>query len=83
MLNSLASSCNLQVVTKHVHLELEVDFDARVLHGHVILSVERVEPTASTLMLDVSRLQIDSVQVDNCYLLQLLTFWPSGWDVWF
>jgi len=51
-----------QVVTKHVHLELEVDFDARVLHGHVLLSVERVEPTASTLLLDVSRLQIDSVQ---------------------
>jgi len=51
-----------QVVTKHIHLELEVDFHARVLHGHVLLSVERVEPTASTLLLDVSRLQIDSVQ---------------------
>ena len=64
------------MVTKHVHLELEVDFDARVLHGHVLLSVERVEPTASTLLLDVSRLQIDSVQVNICPpLFQLSTFW--------
>ena len=54
------------MVTKHIHLELEVDFHARVLHGHVLLSVERVEPTASTLLLDVSRLQIDSVQVKTC-----------------
>ena len=56
------------MVTKHIHLELEVDFHARVLHGHVLLSVERVEPTASTLLLDVSRLQIDSVQVKICCL---------------
>jgi len=53
---------DIQVITKHLHLELEVDFHARVLHGHVLLSVERVDPTASTLLLDVSRLQIDSVQ---------------------
>ena len=57
---------DIQVITKHLHLELEVDFHARVLHGHVLLSVERVDPTASTLLLDVSRLQIDSVQVDIC-----------------
>ena len=54
------------MITKHLHLELEVDFHARVLHGHVLLSVERVDPAASTLLLDVSRLQIESVQVDIC-----------------
>ena len=59
------------MITKHLHLELEVDFHARVLHGHVLLSVERVDPTASTLLLDVSRLQIDSVQVDICCLKSL------------
>ena len=66
VLISIASGLNVQVVTKHIHLELEVDFHARVLHGHVLLSVERVDPAASTLLLDISRLQIDSVQVDIC-----------------
>ena len=68
VLVSVASVLNIQVVTRDIHLELEVDFPARVLRGHVLLSVERVDPMASTLLLDVNRLQIDSVQVDNAVL---------------
>ena len=87
VLISITSGLNVQVVTKHIHLELEVDFHARVLHGHVLLSVERVDPAASTLLLDVSRLQIDSVQVDICCpsspVVHLSNFLSSGREVWF
>jgi leukotriene-A4 hydrolase len=52
----------LQFVTSSFHLDLDVDFAARVLRGHATLDVRRVNPRASELVLDTRDLQIDSVQ---------------------
>ena len=53
----------VQIITKNLHLELEVDFSKKVLAGHVILSLEKVEPDVSLLLLDVSRLLVTAVKV--------------------
>ena len=56
-----------QVVTKHLHLDLEVDFEAKVLRGQVVLTVERVEEGAEVLVLDASRLEVTGIQVCSCF----------------
>ena len=40
-----------------------MDFSQSVLAGHVVLSLEKVEPDVSLLLLDVSRLTVTAVQV--------------------
>jgi leukotriene-A4 hydrolase len=45
-------------VTRHFDLNLEVDFAARRLRGHVTLDVERVEATAREFVLDTRDLTI-------------------------
>ena len=49
------------VKTNHLHLELEVDFDARQLVGSVVIMLERLSPTARTVALDIRDLHIDTV----------------------
>ena len=44
--------------TTHLHLEVEVDFQQRVLTGHVLLSMERVDPEATSAILDSWNLDI-------------------------
>jgi len=54
-----------QVITRHLHLNLEVDFDKKLLHGHVILNVSRLDPKATTLVLDARKLDIQGIQDYN------------------
>ena len=50
-----------EVVVKHAALELDVNFDRKVLDGHVTLSFERLDPGAQTLTLDTKDLTIKGV----------------------
>eukprot|EP00117_Sycon_ciliatum_P029733 scpid48813/ scgid23597/ Leukotriene A-4 hydrolase; Leukotriene A(4) hydrolase len=45
----------------HVHLKLDVDFDAKVLRGHVDLTVERTREGSDPLKLDTRALSIHEV----------------------
>ena len=47
-----------EVVVKHADLDLDVDFDRKVLDGHVTLNFERLKPGAQTLTLDTKDLVI-------------------------
>lgn len=56
-----------QIKVSHLDLDLTADFENRVLMGHATLSFKRVEPTASTLILDTRGLdifQVSSVKGD-------------------
>lgn len=52
-----------QFVTRHLDLDLTVDFDARQLAGSVRLSMERLDPAARELVLDSRALHIEGVSV--------------------
>lgn len=54
-----------QVTTKHLHLNLEVDFSHKSLSGYVLLTLDRVDPTATALLLDVSKLEVTGVQDES------------------
>jgi aminopeptidase N len=47
-----------EVVVKHADLDLDVNFDRKVLDGHVTLTFERLKPGAQTLTLDTKDLVI-------------------------
>ena len=50
-------------VTKHLTLDLDVDFERRELRGFAMLSVRRLDPEASSLVLDTRDLSIGSVTI--------------------
>jgi len=52
-----------QFVTRHLELDLKVDFDRQVLAGNAILHMERLDPGAATIVLDSRGLQITHIQV--------------------
>jgi aminopeptidase N len=55
----------------HLRLDLDADFDARVLSGHVVLELERPEPGFQRLVLDTRDLDIrdvNAIQPDGLYL---------------
>jgi aminopeptidase N len=52
-----------QFVTRHLELDLKVDFDRQTLAGYAILHMERLDPGAMTVVLDSRGLQISSIQV--------------------
>lgn len=52
------------VTTRHLHLELDVDFQREVLFGHAILSLDRKVPSRS-LILDTMDLDITKIEVAN------------------
>ena len=52
-----------QFVTRHLDLDLTVDFDNRQLVGSVRLSMERLDPEANELILDSRTLHIEGVRV--------------------
>ena len=52
-----------QFVTRHLELDLNVDFDNQTLSGNAILHMERLDPGAVTIVLDSRGLQISSIQV--------------------
>ena len=49
------------VKTTHVHLEVEVDFKNQILDGHVILSLEKLDQAANSVILDARSLTITKV----------------------
>ena len=49
--------------TRHFELDLDVDFDRRVLSGHVVLRLNRRDAQAATLVLDTRDLDIRAVSV--------------------
>jgi len=51
------------VVTEHLALDLDVDFEARELSGFALLSMRRLEPTAAEVVLDTRDLSIASVAI--------------------
>ncbi|MBT8088403.1 MAG: M1 family metallopeptidase, partial [Gammaproteobacteria bacterium] len=52
-----------QFVSKHLELDLNVDFDARSLRGTATLHLSRVEASAAEIVLDTRDLTIDAVEV--------------------
>ncbi|KAJ2556152.1 Leucyl aminopeptidase yscIV, partial [Coemansia sp. RSA 1836] len=59
-----SSQANLaQTTTKHIHLELGVDFERRMLSGHVLITGEMLEDNVGCFVLDTSNLEINSVSV--------------------
>ena len=53
------------VRTTHLHLDLEADFLSRVLHGRVVISLEKLDPTADSLILDAKNLTIVEIYSDD------------------
>jgi hypothetical protein len=53
------------VIVKHAALDLDVDFDAKVLDGNVTLRFERINPEARTLILDTKDLAIKGVALET------------------
>src|SRR3954464_15635625 len=54
------------VRVRHVHLDLEVDFDRQRLRGQATLTVERTSPDdTQPLILDSRKLQIDKVETST------------------
>jgi aminopeptidase N len=49
-------------VTRHIDLDLEVDFERRELRGTATLDVERLDPRATELVLDMRDLRITTVE---------------------
>ena len=43
----------------HIHWAVHVDFNRKILVGSVILSVEKVDPTATQVILDAKGLKIE------------------------
>jgi hypothetical protein len=39
-----------EVKVTHMNLELEINFDTKILSGHVVLSVEKVNAEANSLV---------------------------------
>ena len=46
---------------KHIHLALDVNFDKEILEGSVTLTVEKVDPNATHVLLDTNYLDIESI----------------------
>jgi len=59
------------VIVKHAALDLDVDFDRKVLDGFVTLEFERLKPDAHTLTLDTKDLTIKTVamQMEDSWVL--------------
>jgi aminopeptidase N len=52
-----------QFVTRHLELDLDVDFDRQQLSGHAVLHMERLDPDAKTIVVDSRGLQIREIQL--------------------
>ena len=52
-----------QFVTEHVALDLDIDFDAQVFRGYAMLTMRRLDPAATEVILDTRDLDIVSAVV--------------------
>ena len=48
----------------HIHLNLDVDFVHNILMGSAVLSISKIETSASEILLDIRGLHINSI-TDN------------------
>jgi len=63
------SQSNLdQVKTAHIHINLGVDFAAKILSGSAELDIEAIADKVSTLILDTSFIDIKSVSANGTSL---------------
>jgi len=69
-----------QVKTTHVHLELEIDFEKKVLTGHAVLTLEKIDTQARTVVLDGRKLVIhDITEAATGEVLEYEYGSPSGY----
>lgn len=54
-----------QFVTEHLVLDLSVDFDSQELRGSAVLSMQRLDPEATEIVLDTRDLHIENVIVND------------------
>jgi aminopeptidase N len=54
-----------EFVTDHIKLDLTVDFNLRQLRGLVILNMRRLDPAATSILLDTRDLHIDGILVND------------------
>jgi aminopeptidase N len=54
-----------RVLVRHADLDLDVQFDRKVLSGSVTLSLERLDPSADALVLDTRGLDIGSAETSS------------------
>ena len=67
------------VKTTHVHLEVEVNFEKKILTGNVLLSLEKIDPQAESVILDARSLTISKVyEEDSGQPLEYTVGSPSG-----
>jgi aminopeptidase N len=52
-----------QFVTRHLELDLNVDFNKQTLSGYAVLHMERLDSEAASIVLDSRGLRISSIQV--------------------
>lgn len=52
-----------QLSVEHLRLDLDVDFERRMLYGYAELRIEHVDPQARELVLDTRALEIERVEV--------------------
>ncbi len=50
-----------QFVTRHLALDLDVDFVSRSLHGSVVLTIDALDPKAREIVLDTRDIKIDRI----------------------
>lgn len=53
------------VKVKHIELDLEVDFKEKILEGHVTINYKKLNPDATTLVLDSRDLKVKRVSAEN------------------
>jgi len=67
------------VETSHIHLEVEVDFEKKILTGHVLLTLKRIDAAAKSVILDGRNLTINGVKNEmNGDTLEFKYDSPSG-----
>ena len=50
---------------KHIHLNLDINFDQQILDGLAILDVEKIDPKAQEVVLDARGLNIKAISDDS------------------
>ena len=59
-----SSFANIQAIqARHLHLSLTADFDKKVLHGHVIHTLQVVQDGVAVLVLDSNQVDITSASL--------------------
>ena len=67
------------IKSTHIHLDIDVDFAGKILDGHVVLSFEKLDAEASSVVLDVRGLTIKNATLEETgQVLEYELGSPSG-----